>query len=80
MKGAGGTAGGILTFLSGLIMMCGGFCLLFNSIVVNARFGLGYLLQRQKFLGLATGCGVIVRAFVRPHQQHKFQHAEYVCV
>jgi len=30
------------SFVLGLVMMCGGFYLLLNSIVVTARFGLGY--------------------------------------
>lgn len=42
MKGAGGTPGGLFNFIAGLIMMCGGFYLLFNSIVVSARFGFSY--------------------------------------
>lgn len=42
MRGAGGTNGGIGTYLLGLAMMCGGFYLLFNSIVVSSRFGTGY--------------------------------------
>jgi len=44
MKGAGGTDGGIGEFLIGLLMMCGGFYLLLNSIVVSSSFGLGYSL------------------------------------
>jgi len=42
MRGAGGTKGGYVGFVLGLVMMCGGFYLLLNSIVVTARFGLGY--------------------------------------
>ncbi len=30
LKGAGGTPGGIMKFLVGLVMMCGGFYLLLN--------------------------------------------------
>ncbi len=55
MKGAGGTPGGILTFLCGLIMMCGGFYLLLNSIVVNARFGLGYRVFSMGGYGITSG-------------------------
>ena len=40
MKGAGGTSGGIGQFFLGLIMMCGGFYLLLNGIVVSSSFGL----------------------------------------
>lgn len=42
MKGAGGTNGGIGQFLIGLAMMCGGFYMLLNAIVVTSNFGLGY--------------------------------------
>lgn len=55
MKGAGGTPGGILQFLAGLIMMCGGFYLLFNSIVVNARFGFGYRVFSAGGYGITSG-------------------------
>lgn len=55
MKGAGGTPGGILQFLAGLIMMCGGFYLLFNSILVNARFGFGYRVFSAGGYGITSG-------------------------
>ncbi len=42
--GAGGTRGGELQFFLGIAMMCGGFYMLFNSMIVNAHFGLGYRL------------------------------------
>ena len=41
MKGAGGTSGGTGEFFIGLIMMCGGFYLLLNSIMVRSSFGMG---------------------------------------
>ena len=41
MRGAGGTDGGSGEFLIGLIMMCGGIYMLFNSIMVTSDFGLG---------------------------------------
>ena len=41
MNGAGGTSGGLGHFLIGLIMMCSGFYLLLNSIVVTSSFGMG---------------------------------------
>lgn len=41
MRGAGGTDGGIGQFLIGFIMMCAGFYLLFNAIMVRSTFGLG---------------------------------------
>jgi hypothetical protein len=41
MKGAGGTSGGAGQFFLGLLMMCGGFYLLLNAVVVSSTFGLG---------------------------------------
>ncbi len=41
MRGAGGTSGGAGEFFIGLIMMCGGFYMLFNAISVHSTFGLG---------------------------------------
>jgi len=41
MNGAGGTSGGVGQFFLGLVMMCGGFYLLLNGIVVSSSFGLG---------------------------------------
>lgn len=40
-KRAGGTDGGSMSFLIGLIMMCGGGYLLFNRIIVSTNFGFG---------------------------------------
>jgi len=40
-RGAGGTNGGELSFLLGLVMMIGGGYLLLNSIIVRPNFGLG---------------------------------------
>lgn len=39
--GAGGTPGGIGSFFIGLIMMCTGFYLLLQSIIIVQPFGLG---------------------------------------
>ena len=41
MNGAGGTSGGVGQFFLGLVMMCGGFYLLLNGVVVSSSFGLG---------------------------------------
>ena len=41
MQGAGGTSGGSGQFFLGLIMMCGGFYLLLNNVIVSSSFGLG---------------------------------------
>ena len=40
MQGAGGTSGGSGQFLLGLVMMCSGFYLLLNNVIVSASFGL----------------------------------------
>ena len=55
MKGAGGTPGGVMTFLVGLIMACGGFYLLLNSIVIRANFGLGYRVYSFGGYGITSG-------------------------
>ncbi|MFT6101421.1 MAG: hypothetical protein ACJAYF_003984 [Arenicella sp.] len=39
MRGAGGTTGGSGKFIIGLIMLCGGLYLLFNSINVYSSYG-----------------------------------------
>jgi len=44
------------------IMMCGGFYLLFNSIVVNVRFGMGYRLFSAG--GYAVTSGMIMIPFL----------------
>jgi hypothetical protein len=41
MHGAGGTSGGSGQFFLGLVLMCGGFYLLLNSVIVSSNFGLG---------------------------------------
>ncbi|MBL4672574.1 MAG: hypothetical protein JKX81_09970 [Arenicella sp.] len=41
MRGAGGTTGGSGRFIIGLIMLCGGLYLLFNSINVYSSYGFG---------------------------------------
>lgn len=51
MNGAGGTTGGVGQFFTGLIMMCGGLYLLFNSISVTSHFGLGERLYGFSMLG-----------------------------
>ena len=55
MRGAGGTSGGIGQFFLGLIMMCGGFYLLLNSVVVSSGFGLGMRLFGIGGLGITGG-------------------------
>ena len=41
IKGAGGTPGGIGSFFVGFLMMCAGFYLLLQNIIVTESFGLG---------------------------------------
>lgn len=55
MNGAGGTSGGVGKFLLGLVMMCGGFYLLLNGIVVSSSFGLGTRLFGSGGMGLTGG-------------------------
>lgn len=62
MRGAGGTSGGIGQFFIGLVMMCGGFYLLFNAITVRTSFGLGYSLYH--FGGVSITSGMVMIPFI----------------
>lgn len=53
MNGAGGTSGGSGQFILGLIMMCGGFYMLLNGIVVSSNFGMG-----TRLFGIGRGFGI----------------------
>ncbi|QYF92718.1 hypothetical protein KY495_18570 [Massilia sp. PAMC28688] len=53
MNGAGGTSGGSGQFFLGLIMMCGGFYMLLNGIVVSSNFGMG-----TRLFGIGAGFGI----------------------
>lgn len=55
MRGAGGNEGGEWQFLIGIVMMIAGFYLLFNSIVIDSRFGLGMRLYGIGGLGITSG-------------------------
>jgi hypothetical protein len=55
MKGAGGTSGGTGQFFLGLVMMCGGFYLLLNGIVVSSSFGLATRLFGLGDVGITGG-------------------------
>lgn len=55
MRGAGGTPGGTMMFLLGLIMTCGGFYLLLSSIVIRANWGLGYSVFSFGGFGITSG-------------------------
>ena len=51
IQGAGGTPGGIGTFFGGFLMMCMGFYMLLQSIVVTQNFGWGAGLYHVPFFG-----------------------------
>ncbi|RSZ58145.1 hypothetical protein HF313_00090 [Massilia atriviolacea] len=53
MNGAGGTSGGTGQFFLGLIMMCGGFYLLLNGIVVSSNFGFS-----SRLFSVGSGYGI----------------------
>ncbi len=53
MRGAGGTSGGSGQFFLGLAMMCGGFYMLLNAVVVTSSFGMS-----AHLFGMGGGYGV----------------------
>jgi hypothetical protein len=55
MRGAGGTTGGIGQFFMSIVMMCGGFYLLLNSISVTTNFGLGARMYAVSAFGGSYG-------------------------
>lgn len=55
MRGAGGTSGGTGSFLLGLAMMCGGFYMLLDAIIVRARFGFGHQIYSIGGFGVTSG-------------------------
>ena len=55
MRGAGGSQGGEVHFLIGIVMMIAGFYLLFNAISVETRFGLGMRLYSMGGFGVTSG-------------------------
>jgi uncharacterized protein len=54
-QGAGGTSGGVGTFIIGFLMMCTGFYMLLQSIVVTQTFGLGMGLYGFTMFGTHVG-------------------------
>ncbi|ABC29379.1 conserved hypothetical protein [Hahella chejuensis KCTC 2396] len=66
MKGAGGTSGGVGQFFIGLIMLCGGLYMLFNSIVVSSSFGMGMRLYGFNAFGGHWGItsGIVMIPFM----------------
>lgn len=65
-RGAGGTSGGVGKFFIGFLMMCGGFYLLLQSIVVTHGFGLGSYLFGFSFFGYNVGItsGMVMIPFI----------------
>ena len=59
MRGAGGTSGGTGQFFLGLVMMCGGFYLLLDSVVVSSAFGWGTRLFGIGGVGITGGMVLI---------------------
>jgi hypothetical protein len=51
IQGAGGTPGGTGSFIIGFLMMCTGFYLLMQSVVVTRSFGFGMGLFHFAFFG-----------------------------
>ncbi|MEG0868871.1 MAG: hypothetical protein RSD49_06705 [Hafnia sp.] len=66
MKGAGGTEGGVVKFLLGLLMMGVGGYLLLNAIQVTSSFGFGSRLYSVNALGGSYGMtsGMIMVPFM----------------
>jgi hypothetical protein len=66
MRGAGGTSGGVGQFLIGVVMMCGGFYLLLNSISVTSSFGFGARMYAVSAFGSSYGItsGMIMIPFM----------------
>lgn len=66
MKGAGGTEGGVIKFLAGLIMMIIGGYLLLNAIQVTSSFGMGSRLYGFNMMGSNVGItsGMIMIPFM----------------
>ena len=55
MRGAGGSDGGLMPFLIGLVMMCSGFYMLLNAIMVRSHFGFGNRLYSVGGFGITSG-------------------------
>lgn len=66
MQGAGGTEGGVGKFFIGLFMMCGGFYMLFNAVMVQSSFGMGYGMYGMQAFGgsISITSGMIMIPFI----------------
>ena len=62
MRGAGGSDGGLMPFFIGLVMMCSGFYMLLNAIVIRSRFGFGYSVYNVG--GFSITSGMIMIPFI----------------
>jgi len=62
MQGAGGTKGGLGQFFIGLIMLCGGFYMLLNSIIITSN--LGFATRLYHFSGYGVTSGMIMIPFM----------------
>jgi uncharacterized protein len=61
-RGAGGSPGGSMQFIIGLVMACTGLYMLLDNIVVSQGFNLGYALYRVPYGGgwNVTGGGLLI--------------------
>ncbi len=66
MQGAGGSEGGVGKFFIGLFMLCGGFYMLFNAVMVQSSFSLGYGMYGLQAFGsnLSITSGMIMIPFI----------------
>ena len=66
MQGAGGSEGGVGKFFIGLFMLCGGFYMLFNAVMVQSSFSLGYGMYGLQAFGsnLSVTSGMIMIPFI----------------
>ncbi|PCJ60051.1 MAG: hypothetical protein COA79_09610 [Planctomycetota bacterium] len=63
MNGAGGTSGGIGQFFIGFIMMCGGFYMLLNNIIISSGGYGGYGFSRWGY-NFSVTSGMIMIPFM----------------
>lgn len=63
MRGAGGNDGGLIPFFFGFVMMCSGFYMLLNAIVVRSRFGFGHSLYSMGGFNVTSGMIMIPFTF-----------------
>ena len=64
-RGAGGSDGGVMQFFLGILMMCGGFYMLLNSISVTSFFGMhSRLYGFNAFGGVGITGGMLLIPFL----------------